>query len=87
MNWSEIAPAAATLFLVMDPLGNMPVFNAVLAKLDPRRRSAVAPSKPPSSSRPHCDSVGTGAGSRGVTLTAAEAGPVPALLVAVTLHV
>ena len=41
MNWSEIASAAATLFLVMDPLGNMPVFNAVLAKLDPRRRSAV----------------------------------------------
>lgn len=41
MNWSDIASAAVTLFLVMDPLGNVPVFNAVLARLEPGRRSRV----------------------------------------------
>ena len=34
MNWSDIAAAAATLFFVMDPLGNIPVFNAVLSRFD-----------------------------------------------------
>ena len=37
MNWSDIAAAAATLFFVMDPLGNIPVFNAVLSRFPPRR--------------------------------------------------
>lgn len=41
MNWNEIAAAAVTLFLVMDPLGNVPVFNAVLSRLEPRRRRKV----------------------------------------------
>ncbi|WP_428606628.1 YhgN family NAAT transporter [Sedimenticola sp.] len=41
MNWTDIASAAVTLFLIMDPLGNVPVFNAVLAKLDRRRRTLV----------------------------------------------
>jgi len=41
MNWSDIAAAATTLFLVMDPLGNVPVFNAVLGGFDPARRTAV----------------------------------------------
>ncbi|MCW8903970.1 YhgN family NAAT transporter [Sedimenticola sp.] len=41
MNWGEIISAAVTLFLIMDPLGNVPVFNAVLSKLDRRRRTAV----------------------------------------------
>lgn len=41
MNWSDIAAAAVTLFLIMDPLGNVPVFNAVLSKLERRRRSLV----------------------------------------------
>ncbi len=41
MDWSDIAPAAVTLFLIMDPLGNVPVFNAVLSKLEPRRRMFV----------------------------------------------
>lgn len=41
MNWSDIASAAVTLFLIMDPLGNVPVFNAVLSKLDRRRRTVV----------------------------------------------
>ncbi len=30
-----------TLFLVMDPIGNVPIFNAVLSKLDEKRRSRV----------------------------------------------
>ena len=41
MNWSAIAAAAVTLFLIMDPLGNMPVFNAVLSSVDPQRRTRV----------------------------------------------
>jgi multiple antibiotic resistance protein len=41
VNWSDIAAAAATLFFVMDPLGNIPVFNAVLSRFEPRRRAAI----------------------------------------------
>lgn len=41
MNWIEISSAAVTLFLVMDPIGNVPVFNAVLSNLDEKRRSRV----------------------------------------------
>lgn len=41
MNWIEMAAAAATLFLIMDPLGNVPVFNAVLSRMDPQRRRVV----------------------------------------------
>lgn len=41
MNWYEIASLALTLFLIMDPLGNVPVFNAVLSRLEPRRRTRV----------------------------------------------
>lgn len=41
MNWTEIAPAAVTLFLIMDPLGNVPIFNAVLSRLDSQRRTPV----------------------------------------------
>jgi len=41
MNWTDIAAAAVTLFFVMDPLGNMPVFNAVLSRFEPRRRAAI----------------------------------------------
>jgi len=41
MDWRDIATAAVTLFLIMDPLGNVPVFNAILSKLEPRRRMAV----------------------------------------------
>jgi multiple antibiotic resistance protein len=32
---------AITLFLIMDPLGNVPVFNAVLSKLEQTRRTKV----------------------------------------------
>jgi multiple antibiotic resistance protein len=41
MNWSDIAAAAATLFFVMDPLGNIPVFNAVLSRFSPQRRVQI----------------------------------------------
>ncbi len=41
MDVNEIASVAVTLFLIMDPLGNAPVFNAVLARLAPRRRVPV----------------------------------------------
>jgi multiple antibiotic resistance protein len=41
LNWGDIASAAATLFLIMDPLGNIPVFNAVLSKVEPARRTRV----------------------------------------------
>lgn len=41
MNWIEISSAAVTLFLVMDPIGNVPVFNAILSNLDEKRRTRV----------------------------------------------
>lgn len=41
VSWPEIAAAATTLFFVMDPLGNIPVFNAVLARFEPRRRITI----------------------------------------------
>jgi multiple antibiotic resistance protein len=41
MNWSDIATAAATLFFVMDPLSNIPVFNSVLSRFKPRRRAMI----------------------------------------------
>ena len=41
MKWPEIAAAAVTLFFIMDPLGNIPVFNSVLARFSSRRRSAI----------------------------------------------
>ena len=41
MNWSDIASTSVTIFLIMDPFGNAPVFNAVLSRLDRRRRSIV----------------------------------------------
>ncbi len=41
MNWTDIASAAVTLFLIMDPLGNVPVFNSVLSRVEPARRTRV----------------------------------------------
>jgi multiple antibiotic resistance protein len=37
----DIWSAAITLFLIMDPLGNMPVFMSVLKTIEPRRRKIV----------------------------------------------
>ncbi|MDH3840043.1 MAG: NAAT family transporter [Chromatiales bacterium] len=41
MNWAEIASVSVTLFFVMDPLGNIPIFNAVLAGCDNTRRTRI----------------------------------------------
>ncbi len=41
MNWNDIAAAAVTLFFIMDPLGNVPIFNAILSKFDGKRRSVI----------------------------------------------
>ena len=41
MNYPDILAVAVTLFFVIDPLGNMPVFNAVLARFDARTRSRI----------------------------------------------
>jgi len=41
LNWSDIASTSVTIFLIMDPFGNAPVFNAVLSRLDSRRRSLI----------------------------------------------
>lgn len=41
MNWNEIASVAVTLFFIMDPLGNVPVFNAILSKFDSTRRTRI----------------------------------------------
>ncbi len=41
MNWNDIASVAVTLFFIMDPLGNVPVFNAILSNFDSSRRSRI----------------------------------------------
>ena len=41
MNSPDIAAAAVTLFFVMDPLGNIPLFNSLLARFDARRRAVI----------------------------------------------
>ncbi len=41
MNWNDIASVAVTLFFIMDPLGNVPVFNAILSNFDSARRSRI----------------------------------------------
>jgi len=40
-EWAEVTAVAVTLFFVMDPLGNMAIFNAVLSRLETRRRIKV----------------------------------------------
>jgi multiple antibiotic resistance protein len=41
MNWNEIASVAVTLFFIMDPLGNVPVFNAILSGFDSAKRARI----------------------------------------------
>jgi multiple antibiotic resistance protein len=41
MNWNDIASVAVTLFFIMDPLGNVPVFNAILSNFDNTKRSKI----------------------------------------------
>lgn len=41
MNWQDIASVAVTLFFIMDPLGNVPIFHAVLKNFDGARRTKI----------------------------------------------
>jgi multiple antibiotic resistance protein len=41
MDMPDIAAAAVTLFFIMDPLGNIPLFNSLLARFDARRRAVI----------------------------------------------
>ena len=41
MNWNDIASVAVTLFFIMDPLGNVPIFNAVLSGFDDAKRVRI----------------------------------------------
>lgn len=41
LQWQDITAAALTLFFVMDPLGNVPVFNAVLANYSSGKRALI----------------------------------------------
>jgi multiple antibiotic resistance protein len=41
MYWPDIVATAATLFFVMDPLGNTPVFNSILARFSRKQRSLI----------------------------------------------
>ncbi len=38
---SEIFSAAVLLILIMDPLGNLPIFMSVLKHTEPKRRKAI----------------------------------------------
>ena len=42
MSWADVATTAAVLFFIMDPLGNVPIFHAVLGQLDARRKFLIA---------------------------------------------
>ncbi len=41
MNWLDISAAAVTLFFVMDPFGNVPLFDAILSRYDSRTRVRI----------------------------------------------
>jgi MarC family membrane protein len=41
MDAGDIATAAVTLFFVMDPIGNIPLFNSVLKRFEARRRARI----------------------------------------------
>jgi multiple antibiotic resistance protein len=41
VSGSDVVTVAAALFFVMDPLGNIPLFNAVLSRFEPRRRAVI----------------------------------------------
>ena len=41
MHWPDVAAVAVTLFFVMDPLGSIPAFNAILARFGTKQRSLI----------------------------------------------
>ncbi|MBN2382856.1 NAAT family transporter [bacterium] len=40
-NWADVLSLAVTLFFVMDPLGNTPVFHAILKQYQPRQKMQI----------------------------------------------
>ena len=42
MDWGAITSVAVVLFFIMDPLGNMPIFNAVLNHVETGRKVRIA---------------------------------------------
>ena len=42
MDWQQISSVAVVLFFIMDPLGNMPIFNAVLSHVSTERKVKIA---------------------------------------------
>jgi multiple antibiotic resistance protein len=41
MSWPDISAAAVTLFFIMDPFGNAPLFNAILSRFTSRQRARI----------------------------------------------
>ena len=41
MHYPDILAVAVTLFFIMDPIGNMPIFNAILGRYDAPRRARI----------------------------------------------
>lgn len=41
MDWQQVLSSATVLFLVMDPLGNIPLFLSLLKHVDPARRRRI----------------------------------------------
>ena len=41
MVWGDVLAVAATLFFIMDPLGNIPVFNALLSRFSTKARTRI----------------------------------------------
>ena len=41
MDWNEAVRVAITLFFIMDPLGNIPIFNAILKDYPTRQRVRI----------------------------------------------
>ena len=42
MDWQAIISVSVVLFFIMDPIGNMPIFNAVLGHVDTGRKVKIA---------------------------------------------
>jgi len=41
MSWSDIFSASVTLFFIMDPFGNMPIFHSILKRFDYKERQRI----------------------------------------------
>ena len=41
INWDDVIRVTAILFFIMDPLGNIPAFNAILRKYEASQRSRI----------------------------------------------